>query len=134
MIIGLCAILLCQLCGEAISYETGIPVPGPVIGMLLMLVLLAVTDRLPQARREAVTGSINGVSGGILANLSLLFIPAGVGVIQNIGLLTGHGLGLLIAVAGSTVATLTVTVLVFGFVARLTGQAVNAATQGEDAP
>ncbi len=62
------------------------------------------------------------VGDGLLGNLGLLFVPAGVGVIQYGGLLKAQALSLTLAVVGSTALTLVVTVLVFVGVSRLIGQ------------
>ena len=64
---------------------------------------------------------VGRVSTGLLGSLSLLFIPAGVGVVQYLGLLGEHGIGLALALVGSTVATMLATVGVFLGVKRLLG-------------
>ncbi len=64
--------------------------------------------------------SLGKVSAGLLGSLALLFVPAGVGVTQHLGLLGEHGLALGIALVGSTVGTLLVTVGVFLAVKRWT--------------
>jgi len=61
MIAGLCVILICQLAGEAIVRALGVPVPGPVLGLLFMLLLLLLRDRFPSAafgplKGDAVVG------------------------------------------------------------------------------
>jgi len=122
MIAALAAILLCQLLGEAIVRELGLPLPGPVIGMVLMLVALALRDTLHIGwPRPLANGTLEGVARGLLANLALLFVPAGVGVIQNLGLLGQYGVALGIALVASTLAALIATVFTFVFVARLVG-------------
>jgi holin-like protein len=70
----------------------------------------------------AATGgseALEGVADAILRNLSLLFVPAAVGVVQQAGLVAAHWLAIAVAVAVSTVLTLVVTVLTFRGVARL---------------
>jgi holin-like protein len=57
----------------------------------------------------------------VLASLSLLFVPAGVGVVQYLGLLRDQGVALAAALAISTVLTLLVTVGVFLLVKRVIG-------------
>ena len=56
-----------------------------------------------------------------LSQSPLLFVPAGVGVVQYMGLLREQGLALAVALVVSTVATLLATVGVFLLVKRLTG-------------
>lgn len=120
MIAGLCVILICQLAGEAIVRGAGVPVPGPVLGLLLMLLLLLLRDRFPSMAFGPLKGdAIVGVSRGLLANLSLLFIPAGVGIIQLINVLLEHGWAIVFALAVSVIATLFITAGTFLIVGKL---------------
>lgn len=122
MIVSLCAILLCQLAGEALARGLDLPAPGPVIGMALMIGVLAVRERLARfAPHEINDGGVERVSKGILAHLSLLFVPAGVGVVQNLDLFARHGFALMTALVVSTFLALVVTALVFRFTSRLLG-------------
>ncbi len=121
MLLSLGLILLCQLVGEAITRATGAPVPGPVIGLVLCVLLLAVRDRVGRlAPTELRDGTFEQTGRGILSHLSLLFIPAGVGVVQRMDILAHNALAIAVAVGVSTVLSLTVTAWVFGFVARRT--------------
>ena len=71
---------------------------------------------------EALQASgLGRVSEGLLASLALMFVPAGVGVIQYLGLISAHGLALALAIVGSTVATLLTTVGTFLLVKRWRG-------------
>jgi holin-like protein len=121
MLFSLGLILLCQLVGEAIARGSGIPVPGPVIGMVLCVVLLLVRDkigtRLPLELRD---GTFEQTGQGILSHLSLLFVPAGVGVVQRLDVLAANALAIVSALVVSTVLTLVVTGWVFSVVARRT--------------
>lgn len=120
MIRGLALLLLCQLAGEAVARALVLPVPGPVLGLVLLLIGLHLAGRL--RRREepsAAVLDVERVSDGLLAVLALLFVPAGVGVVQHLGLIGQHGLALGLALVVSTAVTLVVTVLVFVGVARL---------------
>jgi len=125
MILALGLILLCQLLGEAIARGIGLPFPGPVLGLLICVGLLALRDRLAErfpARvpAELRDGTVERIAGVLLANLSLLFIPAGVGVVQRLDILAANGVGLVVALVVSTVLGLAVTALVFVALARLT--------------
>jgi holin-like protein len=62
---------------------------------------------------------LSALADGILRNLSLLFVPAAVGIIQQVGLLREHWIAVSVALVGSTLLTLLVTVAVFRGVARL---------------
>ena len=117
MIRGFALLLLCQLVGEAVARGLSIPVPGPVLGLVLLVAGLEWAKR--SARQAAA--DVERVSDGLLSVLALLFVPAGVGVVQHLELITRHGFGLVLALVGSTALTLLVTVLIFVAVARLTG-------------
>jgi putative effector of murein hydrolase LrgA (UPF0299 family) len=121
MLLSLGLILLCQLLGEAVAHATGAPIPGPVIGLVLCLGLLLLRDRMGQRiAAELRDGTFEKTGSGLLSHLSLLFIPAGVGVIQRLDVLTGNALPIAAAVFVSTLLGMTVTALVFTFVARRT--------------
>lgn len=120
MIRGFAALLMCQLVGEVTARGLGLPVPGPVIGLLLLVLLLHLVHRRGTGdpggweRTEVVR-----VSDGLLAGLALLFVPAGVGVVQYLGLLQAQALALGAALVLSTILTLVATVLVFVGVTRI---------------
>jgi holin-like protein len=120
MIASLSLILLCQLTGEVIVRGLGLPMPGPVIGLLLLLLLLLARDRFVTLARGPLQGDgVESASRGLLAHLSLLFIPAGVGVVQKLDLLADHGIAILLVLAVSVVVTLLVTVTTFVVASRL---------------
>lgn len=114
MIASLSLILLCQLTGEVIVRGLGLPMPGPVVGLIILLLLLLARDRFALFARGPLQGDgVEGASRGLLAHLSLLFIPAGVGVVQKLDLLAEHGVAILLILAVSVVITLLVTVTTF---------------------
>jgi len=114
MIASLSLILLCQLVGEVAVRALAVPVPGPVVGLVLLLVLLLARDRFPVlARGPLGNDGVESASRGMLANLSLLFIPAGVGVVQKLDLLAEHGIAILVILAVSVIVTLLATVATF---------------------
>lgn len=118
MLLSLGLILLCQLLGEAIAHGAGWPVPGPVIGLVLCVCLLMLRDRIGRrAPRELTDGTFEKTGHGILGHLSMLFIPAGVGVVQRLDVLTGSAAPILVAISVSTVVGLAVTALVFRSIA-----------------
>lgn len=106
-------LLLCQLAGESIVRAIDIPVPGPVLGAVFMLAFLAVRRGVPQ--------SLGRTSRDLLANFSLLFIPAGVGIIVHFARLEAEAVALIAALIGSTALTIAVAALVFVGVDRLMG-------------
>ena len=88
----------------------------------LLVLALSVYQRWRPLDEEALAASdVGQAASGLLAALPLLFVPAGVGVVQYLGLLREQGLALAVALVVSTVATLLVTVGVFLLVKRLTG-------------
>lgn len=100
---GFALLLLCQSAGEALVRLTGLPLPGPVLGMGLLLLAL---------RWPALRGPTEVAADGLLGHLSLLFVPVGVGVITHLDLLAEYGGRMLIAIVVSTLAGLAVTALV----------------------
>ena len=120
MIASLSLILLCQLAGEVIVRGLGLPMPGPVIGLLLLLLLLLARDRFAAlARGPLQNDGVESASRGLLAHLSLLFVPAGVGVVQKLDLLAEHGIAIFLILMVSVAITLLVTVATFLAASRL---------------
>jgi holin-like protein len=104
MIEALATLLVFQTIGEVLSYLLRVPVPGPVIGMALLVAWLRLRPGAYLALREA--------SLGLLRHLSLLFVPAGVGVMLHTGRLAAEWLPILLALVVSTGLTIVVTALV----------------------
>lgn len=121
MLFGLFVLLLSQLGGEIIVRGLGLPIPGPVVGIVLLLIGLAVHARLTNPRNEDRETAVGRSADGLLRNLGLVFVPAGVGISQNYQLVFSNGLALIAALVGSTVLTLVVTMAVFRFVAARVG-------------
>jgi holin-like protein len=120
MIASLSLILLCQLAGEIIVRGLVLPMPGPVLGLLFLLLLLLARDRFAiLARGPLGDGGVENASRGLLANLSLLFVPAGVGVVQKLDLIAAHGIAIIAVLAVSVVVTLLTTVATFLAASRL---------------
>jgi holin-like protein len=119
MIRGFFLLLACQLVGEVLARGLALPAPGPVIGLALLTLGLAVWTRWrPMSDDEIANSEVGRAATGLLGSLSLLFVPAGVGVVQYIGLLREDGLALAASLAVSTIATLLATVGVFLLVKR----------------
>jgi holin-like protein len=116
-------LLLCQVAGESIVRALDMPVPGPVLGTLLMLAFLAL--------RKSVPESLDRTSHDLLANFSLLFVPAGAGIILHVQRLEAEAVALLAALIGSTALTIAVAAFVFVGVDRLMG---NKAPEAEPRP
>ncbi len=103
LLTGLAWLLLCQTAGELLARLLQLPLPGPVLGMLLLLLAL----RWPLVRTP-----VGAVADALLAHLSLLFVPVGVGVMTHMGLLSTYGLRMLVAIVLSTWIGLVVSALV----------------------
>jgi len=120
MIASLSVILICQLIGEVIVRGFRLPLPGPVIGLALLFALMILRDRFTAlARGPLRENAVEGTAKGMLAHLSLLFVPAGVGVVQNLDLLAQRGVAIALVLAASVVVTLLVTAGTFLIISRL---------------
>jgi holin-like protein len=99
---GLAILLLLQAAGEALTHAFALPIPGPVIGLVLLLFALQLAWlRAPIAAAAEL----------LLANLSLLFVPVGVGVIVHLDLVSRYGVQLLAVIVLSTWIGIVVTAL-----------------------
>lgn len=110
MIPALSILFLCQLAGEIVVRAADLAFPGPVLGMGLLFAGLAIRGRSDP--------SLDAVADVILRHLSLLFVPAAVGVMQQAGLIAANWLAISAGLVVSTVLTLLVTVYTFRAVAR----------------
>ena len=99
---GFAWLLVLQSAGELISHALHLPFPGPVVGLMLLLIALNV---------EAVRAPVATCADFLLAHLSLLFVPVGVGVMTHLGLIAEHGLRMLAVIVLSTWIGLAVTAL-----------------------
>ncbi len=106
---GLAWILLLQSAGEALVHLTGWPLPGPVLGLLLLLPALAI----PLVREP-----VGACAELLLQHLSLLFVPVGVGVMTHLDVLTRYGLRLAAVIVLSTWIGMAVTVGVLKLLQR----------------
>lgn len=94
MVNGITWLLVCQLVGEVVVHLTRLPVPGPVVGMLLLFVVLLV-------RRPGEDAGVVRTSDALLRHLQLFFVPAGVGVIVYLSALREDALAVTVGLAGS---------------------------------
>lgn len=105
MIAAFTALLGCQLVGEVLVRLAGVPIPGPVLGMLLLFLLLSL--------REQVPGALRAASYNLLEHLSLLFVPAGTGIMLHFSRIRAEWLPIFAALMVSTLLTVAVTAIVF---------------------
>lgn len=104
MLRALATLLAFQCLGEGVSYVFRLPVPGPVIGMLLLFRFIM--------SRPQVADAIEPTALELLRHLSLLFIPAGVGIMVSAGKIRGDALAVIVSVAVSTTVAIVVAALV----------------------
>ena len=95
-------LLVFQSVGELLARGLSLPLPGPVIGMVLLLLAL---------RWPAVQKPVSETAEFLLSHLSLLFVPVGVGVMTHLPLVSQYGARMLAVVVLSTLAGLAVTAL-----------------------
>jgi putative effector of murein hydrolase LrgA (UPF0299 family) len=116
MIAAFAGIFLCQLIGELLARALGLPLPGPVIGMFLLFLTLVVRGGRTKAKgaaSHAVPPALGAAADGLLGHLSLLFVPAAVGVMRYFDLLRANALAIVVAVTLSTALTMAATALTF---------------------
>ena len=114
MLNAITLLLLFQLIGETIARLGGLPLPGPVIGMALLFLTLTLRGNLPDSLRIT--------AGGLLQHLSLLFVPAGVGVVLYLSLIADQWAAISVSLLVSTVVTIAVSALVMLGFERLSGR------------
>jgi holin-like protein len=121
MLESITVILLCQLAGEIVTKVTKLPIPGPVVGMVLLFCGLSFFRRnLPEETEK--------VGGILLRYLALLFVPAGVGIITNMDLVMKSWAPITAVFTIGTFITIAVTGLSMRFMND------RATTKGEERP
>ena len=110
MLGALTILLVFQLTGEVLAQLFALPVPGPVIGMALLFVALAL--------RGGPSVELRDTAQNLLQHLSLLFVPAGVVVMVHFHRIGDEWLPLAASLVGSTVLTIAVTALVLRALSR----------------
>ncbi|HRE16387.1 MAG TPA: CidA/LrgA family protein [Rhodocyclaceae bacterium] len=101
MLAALTLLLVFQLVGEVIALTFALPIPGPVIGLALLFLWLGV--------RGGPGPELQNTASGLLQHLSLLFVPAGTGVMLHLSRMADEWIPLTIALLASTVIGLLVT-------------------------
>jgi len=94
-------LLSCQLAGEVLVRLLGLPLPGPVLGMVFLFLILLL--------RGHVSAHLERVTGSLLDHLSLLFVPAGVGVIRYARQIEQQWLAISISLIAGTIIAIAVT-------------------------
>ena len=104
MLAAVTVLLVYQLVGEIAVVALRLPIPGPVVGMALLFATLIV--------RRTVTNDLRQTANGLLGHLSLLFVPAGVGVMAHLGRLAHEWWPITASLVLSTLATIAATAVV----------------------
>ena len=113
MLGALTLLLVFQLIGEVVAQLFALPIPGPVIGMALLFAALAL--------RGGPSPELRDTAQNLLQHLSLLFVPAGVGIMLHFGRIGDEWLPLMASLIGSTLLTIAVTALVLRALSRRAG-------------
>ncbi|MBS1165917.1 MAG: putative effector of murein hydrolase LrgA [Proteobacteria bacterium] len=118
MVVGLAVVLLCQLIGEIFAYVTHLPVPAAVVGLVLLFGFFLVRDRWEWLPFSLRSEEIDKTCETLVQQMALLFVPAGVGIVQRLGILQANVLGILAIIVVTTAISITVTAFTFRFVSR----------------
>ena len=113
MLAGIFTIFMFQLVGEAIQKYFGLAIPGPVIGLVLMLIALLASKHRTRRPIAGLRDNLITVAETLLGHLSLLFVPIGVGVILHLHLLETQLLRVLGVIIIGTIATMIFTAFIF---------------------
>ncbi len=103
-------LVACNEAGNWLSNVLVLPVPGTVIGILILLAGLLATGRVPEPLRRVATF--------LLSHLNLFYVPAGVGLMGYIALLRRDLLPIAVALVVSTLLAMAVGALVFRWAAK----------------
>jgi holin-like protein len=107
---GITLLLVYQLVGEVTVRLLGLPIPGPVLGMVMLFVTLLIRGYTPEPLQNA--------SSALLSHLSLLFVPAGVGMMVHFERIAAEWLPITLALFFSTIITMVATAGVMHFTSR----------------
>jgi putative effector of murein hydrolase LrgA (UPF0299 family) len=122
MIQAFLLLVLLQWLGDLAAAALRLPVPGMVLGLGVLLALLALRAHRHGPAR-AVPEGLDTVARGLHANLGLLFVPAGVGILAYRGVLAAEGPAILVAILGSTVIGIATTAVIASFAPRAVAKA-----------
>ncbi len=111
---GLTWLLVFQSIGESLSRLARLPVPGPVVGLALLFATLLA--------RPAWIGAVEHAADGLAKHLSLLFVPAGVGVTLYASRIASEWLPIVVALVASTVLAIATAALTFAALAKRAGE------------
>jgi holin-like protein len=128
MPVALTILVGAQLAGEVLRRLLHLPLPGPVIGMFILAVALLNRARGSRAATQTGPTSLEKTATVLISNMGLMFVPAGVGIVAELGVLRSEWLPIVAGVLVSTVLGLIVTGVVMH---RITGRAERDAMQAK---
>jgi putative effector of murein hydrolase LrgA (UPF0299 family) len=117
VLFAVAVLFILQMLGMAIAQLTGVPLPGPLIGMLLLLAALLAYGRVPQGMRDTCHH--------VLKHLMLLFIPPTAGIMLYFGPLADEWIPFLLACIGAAALTIVVTGLTLRWMLKRSGRAAS---------
>lgn len=118
MVVGLAVVLVCQLIGEIFAYVTHLPIPAPVVGLVLLFCFFIMRDRWEWLPFSLRSEEIDTTCEKLVQQMALMFVPAGVGIVQRLGILEANMLGVFAIIVVTTAVSITVTAFTFRLVAR----------------
>ncbi len=107
---GITLLLVYQLVGEITVRLLGLPIPGPVLGMVMLFITLMIRGKAP--------ASVDQASTALLSHLSLLFVPAGVGMMAHFDRIADEWIPIALALLLSTIITMAATALIMQITTR----------------
>ena len=110
LLAGFTWLLVFQCLGEVLVRLAGLPIPGPVAGLALLFAVLLLLSEVPNALAAAAEG--------LARHLSLLFVPAGVGVMAYLGRIADEWLPIVVALFVSTLLAIAATALTFAWLVQ----------------
>ena len=113
MLVAIFIIFVLQLTGEALQKYFDLAIPGPVVGLMLMLCTLMIAKSKMHPSVISLRTNIINTSEQLLSYISLLFVPIGVGVIMHLQLLEAQLLRILVVIVVGTICTMIFTSAVF---------------------
>lgn len=114
MIAAFTWLLLYQLTGEILAHVLDLPVPGPVIGLALLFLTLVIRGH----KERPIPKALQEMANTLLQHLSLLFVPAGTGVMLYLQLIVDEWLPISVALIVSTLGAMAVTALILRSLTR----------------
>ena len=119
MLSAIFTILIFQLAGEVIQKGFELPLPGPVLGLILLLFSLVFTKKSINPNLVELRARLMTTSEKLLSYLSLLFVPIGVGVIMHLQLLEGQLLKIVFVIGLGTIMTMVFTAFIFAVFSKI---------------